>query len=101
MYVNPLTDDIMADHVVDGTLRTGPTAPASWPLGDGPLPHRTARRRAALPAAVPRPATQELHLLSPPLAPAVFERLPPMSDAAPTSTPFAGRYHSADLEDDL
>ena len=37
-------------------------------------------------------------MLAPPLAPAVFERLPPLSAAAETSTPFAGRYHSADLD---
>ncbi len=39
---------------------------------------------------------QELHLLAPPLAPAMFKRLPPV--AAPVElTPFAGRYHSTDL----
>ena len=81
--------------VVDGTLRTFTGGPALEPLGGGRF--RVGPRGAELlfPAASSANA-QELHVLAPPLAPAVFKRLPPLN-AAGDLTPFAGRYHSPEL----
>jgi CubicO group peptidase (beta-lactamase class C family) len=96
VYLNPQTDDVVRITLADGALRTGPTAPALLAMGDGRF--RTGPRGGELHFPTPSPgATQELHALSPTLAPVVFKRLPPMS-APPDLAPFAGRYHSADLD---
>jgi CubicO group peptidase (beta-lactamase class C family) len=96
VYWNPVTDDVGRVTVVDGTLRMSPTAPPLLPMGDGRF--RTGPRGGELmfPTAAPG-APQELHLLSATLATVVIRRLPPM-DTPPDLAPFAGRYHSADLD---
>ena len=79
--------------VVDGGLRSSPTGPAAAGLRRRPLPRRTARRRAAVPAAAQAGRRRNCTLLAPPLAPAVFKRLPPVA-ADVDLAPFAGGYHS-------
>jgi CubicO group peptidase (beta-lactamase class C family) len=96
VYWNPVTDDVRRIALVDGALRTAPTGPPLEPLGDGRF--RSGPRGGEL--LFPRAAAagaQELHLLSPPLAPAVFKRLPAMTPAADLAR-YAGRYHSTELD---
>ena len=96
VYWNPVTDDVRRITVVDGTLRAGPTGPALLTLGDGRFTTGPRGGEVRFPPAPPS-NDQELHLLAPPLAPAVFKRLPPVG-AQVDLTPFAGRYHSSELE---
>jgi CubicO group peptidase (beta-lactamase class C family) len=96
VYWNPITDDVRRVTVVDGALRTSPGGPALEPLGDGRFRAGPRGAEAVFPGAS-HASDQELHLLSPPLAPAVFKRLPSMA-AALDLKPFAGRYHSSELD---
>jgi CubicO group peptidase (beta-lactamase class C family) len=96
VYVNPLTDDVIRITLADGALRTAATAPTLLAVGDGRF--RTGPRGGELHFPTRSPgAAQELHALSPTLPPVVFKQLPPMA-APPDLAPFAGRYHSADLD---
>jgi hypothetical protein len=96
VYWNPVTDDLFRAVVADGALRTSPTGPALPAVGDGRFRFslRSSGELVFPPAA--RASDQELHILSPPLPPAVFKRLPPVP-ASVDLAPFAGSYHSRDL----
>ena len=94
-YWNPITDDVRRVSVVDGALRSAGGGSALIPFGGGRF--RTNERSGEILFPNHRPGTpREMLVLSPPLAPAVFRQLPPMT--APVDlAPFVGRYHSPDL----
>jgi CubicO group peptidase (beta-lactamase class C family) len=96
VYWNPATDDIRRVIVAGGALRTSPTAPALIPVGDGRFRGSLGGVGELVFPRATRPSDQELHVLSPPLQPAVFKRLPP-APASVELTAFAGRYYSSDL----
>jgi CubicO group peptidase (beta-lactamase class C family) len=95
VYWNSTTDDVRRLAVVDGTLRATPTAPPLMSVGDGRFRSSLRGGEIVFPRTT-RPEDQELHVLSPPLAPSVFNRLPALA-SAPDLTAFAGRYQSRDL----
>ncbi len=94
VYWNPVTDDVRRVTVVDGALRGG-GGPPLLAFGDGRFRAGPRGGEVRFPPAA-QAVDQELHLLAPPLAPAVFKRLPPV--AAPVDlAQFSGRYHSSEL----
>ena len=75
-----MTDDVRRVIVVDGGLRGGPSGPPLLAFGDGRFSAGLRGGEVLFPPAA-QAADQELHLLAPPLAPAVFRRLPPVAAA--------------------
>jgi CubicO group peptidase (beta-lactamase class C family) len=94
VYWNPVTDDVRRVVISDSGLLAVATGPALLAMGGGRF--RAGLRGGELLFPPATGADQELHVLSPPLPPAVFTRLAPVEGIVDLR-PFAGRYESIDL----